>query len=51
MEHAEHVDALNRELDRFVTLLGSADPDAAVPACPDWTVTDLVEHLGIIIGG
>lgn len=48
MEHAEHVDALSRELDWCTTLLTAADPGAAVPACPDWSVTDLVEHLGII---
>ena len=48
MEHAEHIDALERELDRCTTLLTTADPDAAVPACPDWAVTELVEHLGII---
>jgi uncharacterized protein (TIGR03083 family) len=48
VEHGQHVDALERELDRFVTLLATAGPDAEVPACPEWTVTDLVEHLGVI---
>lgn len=48
VKHGECVDALERELDRCTTLMTTADPDAAVPACPDWTVTDLVEHLGII---
>ena len=24
-------------------------PDAAVPACPDWTVADLVEHLTVLL--
>jgi uncharacterized protein (TIGR03083 family) len=48
MEHQECVDALERELDRFATLLTVAAPGAVVPACPDWSVTDLVEHLGII---
>lgn len=33
---------------RFVALLATADPDAVVPACPDWTVTQLIEHLGVI---
>ncbi len=48
MEHQDRVDALERELDRSVTLLATADPDAVVPACPDWTVTQLIEHLGVI---
>ena len=48
MEHEECVSSLERELDRCTTLMTTADPDAAVPACPEWTVTDLVEHLGII---
>lgn len=39
----EHV-ALAAE--RFATGLATADPAAEVPACPGWTVTDLVAHLG-----
>ncbi len=48
MEHQARVDALEREIDRFVVLLATADPDAIVPQCPDWTVTDLIEHLGVL---
>lgn len=32
--------------ERFATGLAGADPSAAVPACPGWTVRDLVTHLG-----
>lgn len=32
--------------ERFATGLAGADPTAAVPACPGWTVRDLVAHLG-----
>jgi uncharacterized protein (TIGR03083 family) len=32
--------------ERFATGLSTADPAAEVPACPGWTVTDLVAHLG-----
>ena len=28
------------------TAAGTADPKARVPGCPDWTVLDLVAHLG-----
>lgn len=30
----------------MVRTVVDADPGAAVPACPEWTVTDLVDHLG-----
>lgn len=40
---AEHVAAA---AERFATSLATADPAAEVPACPGWTVTDLVTHLG-----
>jgi uncharacterized protein (TIGR03083 family) len=48
MTHDEHCDELDREIDRFVDGLGSADPDARVPSCPDWTVLDLTQHLGTV---
>lgn len=41
-------DHLVGEVDRFVAMLGRADFDAAVPACPHWAVRDLVVHLGDI---
>lgn len=34
--------------ERFATALGDADPAAVVPACPGWTVVDLVAHVGNI---
>ena len=30
----------------FARLLDEVDPTAGVPACPEWCVADLVEHLG-----
>ena len=48
LDHSECVDGLALEVDRFAALLESADPDATVPPCPGWTVTDLAVHLGII---
>ena len=48
MDHEACTDALGRELDRFVSLLTSADPDAPVPTCPEWTVRDLTDHLGYV---
>jgi uncharacterized protein (TIGR03083 family) len=37
---------IRREADELLATLGTADPAAPVPACPDWTVRDLVDHLG-----
>ena len=37
---------LGTQADRFATLVGAADPDTPVPTCPEWTVTDLVKHVG-----
>ena len=34
------------ESDRFAEVLADADPDTRVPSCPDWTVADLLWHLG-----
>ena len=42
------VDEVATAAERFATGLAGADPDAVVPACPGWTVLDLVAHLGNI---
>ncbi len=46
MEVAAHVDALREEGERMAGAVAEADPGAAVPTCPDWTVRDLVRHMG-----
>ena len=38
--------AIRRDADRFHEVAAAADPTAAVPSCPGWTVADLVWHLG-----
>lgn len=42
----DFLDAIRRDSDRFYAIADRADPSAAVPSCPDWTVADLVWHLG-----
>ncbi|QZN86690.1 maleylpyruvate isomerase family mycothiol-dependent enzyme [Cellulomonas sp. C5510] len=42
------LDVLAEAQDAFARLLADADPDAPVAACPGWTVTDLVLHLGAV---
>ena len=38
--------AIRRESERFYELAESADPTVRIPSCPDWSVADLVWHLG-----
>jgi uncharacterized protein (TIGR03083 family) len=48
MEIAAHVDALRTEGGRMVAAVDAADPDAAVPTCPGWTVRALTRHTGAV---
>ncbi|MGH9136611.1 MAG: maleylpyruvate isomerase N-terminal domain-containing protein [Acidimicrobiales bacterium] len=38
--------AIRRESDRFYATADTADPSRRVPGCPDWSIADLVWHLG-----
>lgn len=38
--------AIRRDSDRFYAVAENADPGGRVPSCPDWSVADLVWHLG-----
>jgi uncharacterized protein (TIGR03083 family) len=44
----EYQAIIRREADEMLATLAAAEPAAPVPACPDWTVRDLVDHLGRI---
>lgn len=46
MNHLEHCDALEIEIDRFATVFEGANGATMVPSCPKWSVHDLAEHLG-----
>ena len=50
MEHAARVDAVEREMDSFVAALAAGPLDARVPTCPDFTVDDLAQHVGMFTG-
>ncbi len=43
LDYLGHLDA---ESQRFIDAIKNADPEAPVPSCPDWTVADLLWHLG-----
>jgi uncharacterized protein (TIGR03083 family) len=47
-DHLAHVDLLEEELVRCVSLAEAAPPDLVVPTCPGWTASDLWEHLGAV---
>jgi uncharacterized protein (TIGR03083 family) len=37
---------LEAEAARFAVAVGSAEPEARVPTCPEWTFADLIHHVG-----
>ena len=42
----DYLDAIRRESDLFYATADAVDPMLAVPSCPDWTIADLIWHLG-----
>ena len=46
MNHFEHCDALEIEVERFAAVLAVVSLDAPVIGCPGWEVRDVAEHLG-----
>src|SRR5947209_16104541 len=48
MEHQEYALAIRREGLALAAAARTAGVDAAVPTCPDWSVADLLAHLGRI---
>lgn len=46
MNYGDHIDAFEREASRFAEAVRSGGLEAPVPTCPEWTVADLVDHVG-----
>ena len=44
MEKKDYLEAIAANSERFAAAVRSAGYDARVPTCPDWTVTNLIEH-------
>jgi uncharacterized protein (TIGR03083 family) len=40
------LEAIRRESELFYATARGADPELGVPSCPDWSIADLVWHLG-----
>ncbi|MCA1833240.1 MAG: maleylpyruvate isomerase family mycothiol-dependent enzyme [Actinomycetota bacterium] len=45
-DHKWYCDRLGTEIEALAGTIASADWNAKVPTCPDWTMADLIEHLG-----
>ena len=50
LEPEKYGEDLRASVAAFEDLLDEVDVDASVPTCPGWTVQDLVDHLGYILG-
>ena len=48
VNHQEHCDALEVEVERFALTMNTVDGAAPVHSCPGWSVLDVAEHLGTI---
>ena len=48
MEPTEYLKAIRTESAALVAAAESAGVDASVPSCPDWSVGDLLVHIGIV---
>ena len=46
LTHDAYLAAFTADAGRLSQLAGAADPGAAVPTCPGWTLLDLVRHVG-----
>lgn len=46
MHHAEYVTAIRSEGAALAVAANAAGVDAPVPSCPEWTVSDLLGHIG-----
>jgi uncharacterized protein (TIGR03083 family) len=46
LSDAAYLDALDRSTNQVGALAGKLDPALGVPSCPQWSVRDLLEHLG-----
>ncbi len=48
MESKRLVECLDADYARMREVAAGADLTAMVPSCPDWTVADLVRHVGVV---
>ena len=46
MQYESHLSGLEAASQRFLELIPRGESKAVVPSCPDWSVADLIYHLG-----
>lgn len=46
LTHDRYAEALTSEAAAFTDMIAGADPGLRVPSCPEWTLKDLIGHLG-----
>lgn len=45
-DHIRYCDAAQQEIESFAARVRDADPGTPVPTCPDWSLAELIRHLG-----
>jgi uncharacterized protein (TIGR03083 family) len=50
VDYDELLFAARREAAAFITAMGAGPLDTPIPSCPDWTMADLVVHVGEFAG-
>jgi uncharacterized protein (TIGR03083 family) len=50
VERAAHIDAVARESATLADVLAAGPRGAQVPSCPEWSVTELAQHVGRFTG-
>ena len=48
MQVTEHIDALERDGKRLVSVARASNLDLPVPTCPGWRLADLLAHIGFV---
>lgn len=46
LAHDRYCDEISHQVDRLRAVVTAADLSATVPTCPDWSLEDLVRHMG-----
>jgi uncharacterized protein (TIGR03083 family) len=48
MDHEEYCARTEAQINRMATVAGGTDPGTPVPTCPEWDLTALIRHTGIV---
>ncbi|HEU5429957.1 MAG TPA: maleylpyruvate isomerase family mycothiol-dependent enzyme [Actinocrinis sp.] len=48
VRHETAIDLLDGEIRRIAELVADTPPSAPVPGCGDWTLSDLIDHVGLL---